>query len=76
MTDFLKELQELYDKINEHQLENVKQYIQMYCKLDIIDIHRYYREHFLNMDNENEIKQEIDTLLSLLGIPYIKIPNK
>lgn len=76
MTDFMQELQEIYDRINEHGLDEVKKYMRMYCALDIIDIHRYYRQNILNLSNDDPIKMQCDLILGLLGIPYIKLPCK
>ena len=33
-------------------------------------LHEEYREQILPMDNSNSVKQEIDCLLSYLGVSY------
>ena len=76
MESFVNEVRALHSEIEQHNIDDIKEHIQMYCKLDVLDIHRAYRDHILRLDNSDIIKQEIDCILSHLGIPYIKVPNE
>ena len=65
---------DLHDKINEHNIDDLRRYFQSSgMKLQIMKLHDYYRKHIKNMSNDSIVKQEIDAVLSWLNIPFYNL---
>ena len=73
---YVNQLNELIERINSHNIDDLKEYIQLYCQPEIIEIKNYYKNHFMNMSNEDPTKRTYCLLMQMLGIGFMVYPNK
>lgn len=73
---YVAELNELIDRINSHNIDDLKEYIQLYCQPEIIEIKKYYKKHFIHMSNDDPTKRTYCLLMQMLGIGFMVYPNK
>lgn len=62
---------ELHDKINDHNINDLRKHFRSSgMKYEVMELHNYYRKHIKDLPNDSIVKQEIDTVLSWLNIPF------
>ena len=75
---FLTVCRKIHRRVNGHQIDDLRKYMNSNgMKYTIMKLHDEYKNQILPMDNSNPVKQEVDCLLSYLGISYydLTIPD-
>lgn len=68
---FLTVCRKIHRRINGHQIDDLRKYMNSNgMKYTVMKLHDEYKKEILPMDNSNPVKQEVDCLLSYLGISY------
>ena len=68
---FLTVCRKIHRRINGHQIDDLRKYMNSNgMKYTIMKLHDEYKNQILPMDNSNPVKQEVDCLMSYLGISY------
>ena len=68
---FLTICRKIHRRINGHQIDDLRKYMNSNgMKYTIMRMHEEYKNQILPMDNSNPVKQEVDCLMSYLGISY------
>ena len=69
--NFIKIVKNLHDLINSNRIDDLRKHLQSNGnKLHIMKIHDEYRKTMIGLPRDSLVKNEVDHLLSYLGIPY------
>ena len=69
--NFIKIVRNLHDLINSNRIDDLRRHLQSNGnKFHIMKIHDEYRRNMIGLPRDSLVKNEVDHLLSYLGIPY------
>lgn len=72
--EFLKDIQIFYDILNEVPKDDFINHIKNNYEFEIMELKKYYRDHFYHLPNDNFYKQHICAIMGLYQIRFEKIP--
>ena len=69
--NFIEILKNLHDLINSNRIDDLRRELQSNGnKFHIMKIHDEYRRNMVGMARDDLVKNEVDNILTYLGIPY------
>ena len=69
--NFIEILKNLHDLINSNRIDDLRRHLQSNGnKFHIMKIHDEYRRNMIGLPRDSIVKNEVDNILTYLGIPY------
>ena len=71
--EFLEDLKELCDRIESHNQEDLIEHLHTYCEYEINEIKYYYKKHFADLPNDDELSARVTSSgITLLNVLHSK----